>query len=92
MASAIAFSLQCKAMGNVNAWLQLRFNSLKPENGGKQWSMSYIFGCAIATITIYCSCFGEQLWKSTPTWVRSLNEPCGCQSGLLLPSAVLQWS
>ena len=68
--------MQCYSIGLLNSTLQGYFSRNKPGTGTQQWSLSYILGCALATITIYCNCFGEQLWKSSPCWVCAAAQSC----------------
>lgn len=65
----VAMALQCYIIGLLNSSLQVMFSRGKPGTGARQWSMAYLLGCALATITVYCNCFGEQLWKGSPCWV-----------------------
>ncbi|KAK9812147.1 hypothetical protein WJX73_000290 [Symbiochloris irregularis] len=70
LAVLVAMSVQCYVIGRLNSYLQNCFSAAKPGAGARQWSLSYIVGCALATITIYCNCFGEQLWKGAPCWIE----------------------
>ena len=36
----------------------------------KQWTAAYIIGSALAGVTLFCTSFGEFIWKGSLTWVR----------------------
>ena len=80
LAASGASSVQCYVIGRLNIILQNKFSAHKPAGGARQWSMSYIIGCALATITIYCNCFGEQFWELSQRWVSLLLPANPCHS------------
>ena len=50
--------------------MQDAFGICKPGPGVKQWTPAYIIGSALAGVTIFCTSFGEFIWKGSLTWVR----------------------
>lgn len=51
--------------------LQKQFDISKPGPGERRWTPAFLLSCSMASVSVFCTCFGECLWKGSLTWVRT---------------------
>ena len=68
-ACLVSKTLQGALVKKLLGALHLKTAFCRPPGGSKAWSIEWLCGCLVATVTRFSSCFGGILGKGSPAWV-----------------------